>query len=131
MQAADNKRWEKDFEREDRRVKSVNRVKLEGVNMGHNLSVKVEMEKRWQQSGTDEEEWEKATEREIERAGVRETERPRERKIFPRPHDLHVGVVFSSEEEVAAVRPHHVLVHRELDLPPELTVLLRGHGQPA
>lgn len=46
------------------------------------------------------------------------------------PHDLHVGVVLSSEEVVAAVGPHHVFVHRELDLPPELAVFLRAHGQP-
>lgn len=48
-----------------------------------------------------------------------------------RPHDLHVGVVLSSEEAVAAVRPHHVPVHSELHLPPELAVLLRAHGQSA
>lgn len=46
------------------------------------------------------------------------------------PHDLHVRVVLSSEEVVAAVCPHHVFVHRELDFPPELAVLLRAHGQP-
>lgn len=47
-----------------------------------------------------------------------------------RPHDLHVGVVLASEEMVAAVGSHHVFIHRELDLPPELAVLLRAHGQP-
>lgn len=31
---------------------------------------------------------------------------------------------------VAAVSSHHVFIHRELDLSPELTVLLRAHGQP-
>lgn len=46
------------------------------------------------------------------------------------PHDLHVGVVLASEEVVAAVRSHHVFVHRELDLSPELAVFLRAHGQP-
>lgn len=46
------------------------------------------------------------------------------------PHDLHVGVVLASEEVVAAVGSHHVFVHRELDLPPELAVFLRAHGQP-
>lgn len=47
-----------------------------------------------------------------------------------RPHDLHVGVVLASEEMVAAVGSHHVFIHRELDLPPELAVFLRAHGQP-
>lgn len=46
------------------------------------------------------------------------------------PHDLHIGVVLASEEVVAAVRSHHVFIHRELNLPPELAVLLRAHGQP-
>lgn len=31
---------------------------------------------------------------------------------------------------VAAVRSHHVFIHCELDLSPELAVLLRAHGQP-
>ena len=46
------------------------------------------------------------------------------------PHYLHVGVVLPPEEVVAAVRPHHVLIHSELDLPPELAVFLGSHGQP-
>lgn len=45
------------------------------------------------------------------------------------PHDLYVGVILSSEEVIAAVCPHHIFIHGELDLPPELTVLLRAHGQ--
>lgn len=46
------------------------------------------------------------------------------------PHDLHIRVVLASKKVVAAVRSHHVFIHRELDLSPELTVLLRAHGQP-
>lgn len=46
------------------------------------------------------------------------------------PHDLDVRVVLSSEEHVAPVSPDHILIHRKLHLPPELTVLLRAHGQP-
>lgn len=45
------------------------------------------------------------------------------------PHDLYIGVILSSEEVIAAVRSHHVFIDRELDLSPELTVLLRAHGQ--
>lgn len=47
------------------------------------------------------------------------------------PHDLHVGVILSSEEAVAAVRPDHVSIHCELHFSPELAVLLWAHGQSA
>lgn len=47
------------------------------------------------------------------------------------PHGLHVGVALPSEELVAAVGPHDVLVHRELHLAPEILLLIRAHGQPA
>lgn len=46
-----------------------------------------------------------------------------------KPHDLHIGVILSSEEIIAAVCSHHVSIHCELDLSPEITVLLRAHGQ--
>lgn len=45
-----------------------------------------------------------------------------------RPHDLHVWVILSSEEVVAAIRSDHVFIHRELDLSPEFAVLLGAHG---
>lgn len=46
-----------------------------------------------------------------------------------RPHALHIGVILSSEEIVAAVCSHHVFIHCELDLSPEFAVLLWAHGQ--
>lgn len=78
---------------------------------------------------------EKVTDGEGERDGDRDRgggaeKRSRKWTEIVWPHDLHIGVVLSSEEVVAAVCPHHVFVHRELDLPPELAVLLRAHGQP-
>lgn len=58
----------------------------------------------------------------------KEGEAAKEREVV-RPHDLHIGVILSSEELVAAVCSHHVFIHCELDLSPELAVLLRAHGQ--
>ena len=46
------------------------------------------------------------------------------------PHALHIGIAFSSEELVASICPYHVLVHGELHVPPERSVLFRGHGEP-
>lgn len=46
------------------------------------------------------------------------------------PHGLHIWVVLPSEELVAAVGPHDILVYRELHLAPEILLLIRSHGQP-
>lgn len=46
------------------------------------------------------------------------------------PHALHIGIAFSSEELVASICPYHILVHGELHVPPERSVLFRGHGEP-
>lgn len=50
------------------------------------------------------------------------------RKVVP--HALHIGIAFSSEELVASICPYHILVHGELHVPPERSVLFRGHGEP-
>ena len=46
------------------------------------------------------------------------------------PHALHIGIAFASEELVAPICPNHILVHGELNVPPESSVLFRGHGEP-
>lgn len=65
---------------------------------------------------------------EIKSAKKRRKKRQKKEKVV-RPHDLHIGVILSSEELVAAVCSHHVFIHCELDLSPELAVLLWAHGQ--
>lgn len=65
----------------------------------------------------------------MENKAAKQEENQAKGRLVIAPHDLHIGVVLSSEELVAAVCSHHVFIHRELDLSPELTVLLRAHGQ--
>lgn len=65
---------------------------------------------------------------ESERKREREAKKGRCRELVW-PHDLHIGVILSFEEVIAAVRSHHIFINRELDFPPELAVLLWAHGQ--
>ncbi len=46
------------------------------------------------------------------------------------PHDFYIGVVLSSKEHVASISSDDIFINSELDLPPELAVLLWTHGQP-